>query len=147
MANLLARLNTHESLNAVSAEGKKYGAGIYVDFGDESEIYKQGTFKKVIDSMLDQAIESDEPNYNDIARDVKNALSQQEAATRCDILVYDPKNEQFLRNITNEESIVMDMDDFVKGYIVERQPVGSEETYPVDYLDIVVKLNSSVGRK
>lgn len=147
MANLLARLNTHESLNAASAEKRKYGVGIYVDFGDESEIYKQGTFKKVIDSMLDQAIESDEPSYHDISRDVKNSLSQQESATRCDILVYDFKNEQFLRNALNEESIVMDLDDFVKEYIRERQPICSEENSPVDYLDIVVKLNSSVGGK
>jgi len=68
MANLLARLNTWKSLSKAGAEEKEYGAGIYVDFGDESERYKEGTFKKILDSILEQALVSEEQSYRDIAQ-------------------------------------------------------------------------------
>lgn len=146
MTNLLARLNTHESLNAATSEEKVYGAGIYVDFSDESELYKQGTFKKIIDAMLEQAIESSEPSYKAIANAVKNSIAHRGPATRCDISIYNPQRGQYLRNVNNEESVVMKLDDSIKDYIVEREITDNEGiTTKVDYLDIVVKLNSSVG--
>lgn len=147
MANLLARLNTYASLNNTTSDEKKYGAGIYVDFGNESETYKEGTFRKVIESILEQALISEERIYRDIAQDVQNYMAQQNSVRRFDIMVYDPKNDDFMRNTENEESMVMGLDDHVKNYIIERDISDGEESKKVDYLDIVVRLNSPVGRE
>lgn len=147
MTNLLARLNTLESLKAVTAEEKKYGAGIYIDFSDESDMYKQGTFKKVIDSILEQAFDSGESNYQGIAEAVKNDIMQQGPGIDLHVLVYDPKNDSFLRNVADEESIKLDLDDYVKDYVIKRELGNGEDVQTVDYLDIVVNLNSKVGGK
>lgn len=145
MANLLVRLNTRESLDNATADKRKYGAGIYVDFGDESEKYREGTFRKVIDSILEQALESEEQIYKDIAQDVQNQMAQADSVKPFEIMVYDPKNNQFVRNVANEESMVMSLDDYVKDYTIERDMVDGEESGVVEYLDIVTMLNSPVG--
>lgn len=145
--SLIARLNTHESLAAASAEEKKYGQGIYANFGEDSEIYKNGNFKKVIDSLISQAMESGEQKYQDIASDVTSKISQQGNGISLEIKVYDPKSGDYLRNVSNERSMVMNLDDKVKDYIVEKEITNEGETHKVDYLDIVVVLNSIVGVK
>lgn len=147
MKNLLVRLNTYASLKKATPDDKKYGAGIYLDFGDESEIYKEGTFNKIIDAVLEQALVSEEKEYRDIAQDVQNYMDQRSSVKRFDIMVYDPKNDEFRRNIENERSMVIDLEDLVKDYVIEREIINEEETSLVDYLDIVVRLNSPVGRK
>jgi len=147
MTNLLARLNTLEGLKAATAEEKKHGAGIYVDFSDESDMYRQGTFKKVIDAILEQAFDSGEQTYRNVAEAVKSDLSQQGPGIDLHILVYDPKNDTYLRNVADEESVKLDLDDYVKDYIIEKELDGNEESKKVDYLDIVVNLNPKVGGK
>ncbi|MBM3200030.1 hypothetical protein FJZ53_03755 [Candidatus Woesearchaeota archaeon] len=147
MSNLLARLNTSESLAVATAEKKRYGQGIYVNFGEESEIYKSGTFKKVIDSIVEQALGSEDQKYQEIANGVRDKISQQGPSKELQILVYDPKTGQNLRNVNNEGSMVMGLDDKVKEYIIERDIENGEETCKVDYLDIVVRLNPAVGGK
>ena len=147
MANLLARLNTLEGLKAATAKEKKHGAGIYVDFSDESDMYRQGTFKKVIDAILEQALDSGEQTYRNVAEAVKSDLNQQGPGTDLHILVYDPKNDTYLRNVADEESVKLDLDDYVKDYIIEKELDDNEEAKKVDYLDIVVNLNPKVGGK
>lgn len=145
MANLLVRLNTYKSFSKAPAEEKEYGAGVYVDFGDESEKYKEGTFKKVIDAVLEQALVSEEQVYRDIAQDVQNYMKQQSPDIPFDVMVYDPKNNDFKRNIENEASMVMRLEDSVADYIVGREIETGEEINKVDYLDIVTRLNPKVG--
>lgn len=145
MANLLARINTNVSLNNATHEEKEHGAGIYVDFGDESDIYKQGTFKKVIDSMLEQATDSEEQVYKNLAGDVKNLLAQQNENVKFRIRVYNPKDGKFVRNVPDEEKDIMRLDDYVRDYLVEREMGNVEESKKVDYLDMVVDLSTPVG--
>lgn len=145
MTNLLVRLNTYKSFSKAPAEEKEYGAGIYVDFGDESEKYKEGTFKKVIDAVLEQALVSEEQIYRDIAQDVQNYMKQQSPDIPFDIMVYDPKNNDFKRNVENEASMVMRLEDSVADYIAGREIETGEEINKVDYLDIVTRLNPKVG--
>lgn len=145
MTNLLVRLNTYKSFSKAPAEEKEYGAGIYVDFGDESEKYKEGTFKKVIDAVLEQALVSEEQVYRDIAQDVQNYMKQQSPDIPFDIMVYDPKNNDFKRNVENEASMVMRLEDSVADYIAGREIETGEEVNKVDYLDIVTRLNPKVG--
>jgi len=145
MANLLARLNTWKSLSKAGAEEKEYGAGIYVDFGDESERYKEGTFKKILDSILEQALVSEEQSYRDIAQDTQNYMAQQSPDRRFEIMVYDTKNDDYRRNIENEASMVMALEDAVTDYITEKFIEDGEDRKTVDYLDIVVRQNPKVG--
>ncbi len=147
MEDLIARLNTYQSLNNTTAEEKAYGAGIYLNFGEESETYRNGTFQKVINAILEQAFASGEKSYKKIAQDVKNALSQQGPLTKLEIMVYDPKNDTFIRNANNEESLVMDLNEKVEDYIVQTTIDDNKESKEIDYLDIVVRLNSAVGGK
>lgn len=147
MSNLLARLNTYESLTGATAEKKKFGQGVYYNFSDDSELYKNGTFKKVIDAVLEQALVSEDQTHKNIAKDVKNALAQQGPGVTLEIRVYDPKANDFVRNVSDESSISMSLDDKVKDYIIEKEITNANETYKVDYLDIVVTLDSVVGRK
>lgn len=144
MTNLLARLNTYQSLNSATAEKKKFGQGVYYNFGEDSEIYKNGTFKKVIDAVIEQALASEETEYKAIASNVTNTLAQQ-GQGNLEIRVYNPKSDEYTRNVNNERSTAMGLDDKVKDYIVERDITNGEETSKVDYLDIVVVLNSAVG--
>lgn len=143
--SLVARLNSHESLAAASAEEKKYGQGIYANFGEESELYRNGNFKKVIDSLVSQAMESGDQKYQDIASDITSKISQQRPGVSLEIKVYDPKLDDYLRNVNDERSMIMSLDDKVKDYIVEKEIESDGETHKVDYLDIVVVLNSIVG--
>lgn len=147
MSNLLARLNTSESFAVATAEEKKYGQGIYVNFGDESELYKGGTFKKVIDAIVDQALESEDQKYKEIANGVRDKISQQGPSKQLQILVYDPKSGGYARRIDDEASTIMSLDDKVKDYITEREIQNGEETCKVDYLDMIVSLNPAIGGK
>lgn len=148
MTNLLVRLNTHASLNNATADEKKYGAGIYVDFGDESERYRGGTFKKVIDSILEQALDSEEESYKNIAQEVQKQMTEADDSVKLfEIKVYDPKKDMYMRNTSNEESMVVSLDDYVKDYIAERDLSDGEDSGTIDYLDIVTMLNTPVGRQ
>lgn len=148
MTNLVVRLNTYESINNATAEEKKYGRGIYADFGDESEKYKTGTFKKVIDSVLEQALNSEEESYRNIAQGVQNQLAEADGTVKLfEIMVYNPKDNTYFRNASNEASMVMSLDDYVKDYIIEKDLSDGEESGTVDYLDIVTVLNSPVGKQ
>jgi len=147
MENLLTRLNTYASLNNATSDEKKYGAGIYVDFGNESETYGKASFKKVIDSIVGQALNSEEPLYNNIAQDVQNCIDEQSSAKILEVMVYDPKTDDFLRNVLDEESKVMELEDSVSDYIVKKEISDGENTKQFNYLDIVVNLKSPVGGK
>lgn len=147
MSNLLARLNTYESLTGATAEKKSFGQGVYYNFGDDSELYKNGSFKKVIDAVLEQALVSEDQAHKNLAKDVKNTLAQQGPGVTLEIRVYDPKTNDFVRNVSDERSIGMGLDDKVKDYVVEKEITNANETCKVDYLDIVVTLDSIVGRK
>ncbi|MBU4502716.1 MAG: hypothetical protein KKA79_09020 [Nanoarchaeota archaeon] len=143
MTDLFARLNTEASFNKSTAEEKKYGAGIYVSFREDSDTYKEGSFKKVIDSMVEQALESGEDSYKNIAEVVQNYFDEQSAGKVVEVMVYDPKTNEFLRNASNEESPFMSLGDAVSDYIVERE----FEEEMTDYLDIIVRQRSKVGGK
>lgn len=145
MTNLLARLNTRASLDNATAEEKRYGAGIYVNFSDESEKYKQGTFKKTIDSIIEQALSSEERTHKDIAADVQRYMAEQSPVKIFEIMVYDPKRDDFVRNVNDETSKAMSLGDCVKDYIVKKEVTNGDETTEIDYLDMVVDLKSPIG--
>ena len=145
MTNLLARLNTRASLDNATPDEKKYGAGIYIDLCDESEKYRIGTFKKVIDSILEQATSSEEPAYRNIAADTQKYMAEQSPVKISEIMIYDPKTDQYARNVNDERSKAMSLGDCIKDYIVKKQMAHGDETTEIDYLDMVVDLKSPIG--
>lgn len=147
MTNLLARLNTRASLDNSTPEEKKYGAGIYINFGDESEKYRIGTFKKVIDSILEQAVSSEDTAHRAIAADTQKYLSEQSPVKTFEIMVYDPKTDGYTRNVNDERSKAMSLGDCVKDYIVKKEVTTGDEIAEIDYLDMVVDLKTPVGGK
>lgn len=145
MSDLLVRLNTRASLENATPEEKKYGTGIYVDFGSESDLYKEGSFKKVIESIVEQALVSENQAYRNIAEDVQGYFKERSPTRIFEVRVYDPKNDEYLRNIGDEESKVMTLEDYVKDYIAEKEMSNGSERKVMDYLDVVVNLKSPIG--
>lgn len=142
MTNLLARLNTYESLSAATSDEKRYGQGVYVDFGDEGELYKNVTFKELINKIVERALESGEQKYKEIASCVQTHMSRQVPQIRIGIRAYDPESDEFIRKTDDERSIVIGLDEKVKDYITEKEMSLNGEVRKVDYLDIVMTLTT-----
>lgn len=139
--DLVIRLNTKASLAVAESPDM---AGLYSRLqAEEAERYKRGTFGKVINYCIEQGSESTLEEDKVLAGEIRTMLGENSSEKPFEIMVYD-ENRTPKRNLTNERSVIMHLDDKLEGY-VDRRSKESMEQY--DYLDLVVDLNTKVGRK
>jgi len=137
---LLARLNTYESLSAATPDRKRFGQGIYVDFGDYSAQCEDMTFRDIIREVVDEALELGEREHKEIARCVRLYAAQKVPQVIVSIRVYDLETGEFVRNKKDYTVLSMGLDEKIKDYITEKEVALSDKPQKVDYLDMVMAL-------
>jgi len=138
---LVLRLNTLESL-AVAGQSERERTGLYASLiGKESEPYRKGTFDKAVKYCLEKNEQADLDEDRTLTMEIKSLLGQHNISTPFQIRVCDENGGYKKNTETNGE--VMKLDDYVMPY-VEKRTLENGDSY--DYLDMVVELNTKVGR-
>jgi hypothetical protein len=137
---MVVRLNTKGSL--VTAADPD-GAGLYTRFGEESEKYQSRSFRNVIKYCVESNKESELGDSRTLAGEIRTMLMEESPDAPFEIMVYDI-NKTAKTNVNEPRSNVMHLDDLVGQYTDKRELEGNGELY--DYLDMVVQLNSAIGR-
>lgn len=137
---LVVRLNTEENLITASNPDM---AGLYTRFGGDSLNYARESFKKVIKYCIEKNKESTIDEDRILSGEIRALMGQEGPDAPFEIKVYDG-NKQFKKNINNERSSVLHLEDLVEPYIEKKDMEGNGELK--DYLDIVVRLNPALGR-
>ncbi len=137
--DLVIRLNTKASM-AIAENPEMVGLYSRVH-AEEADRYRKGTFGKVINYCIEQGSESTLEEDRTLAGEIRTMLGENGPDKPFEIMVYD-ENRMPKKNVTSGGSI-MRLEDKVEGYI-ERKVRDDGESY--DYLDMVVDLNTKIGR-
>lgn len=138
---LVLRLNTLESL-AIAGQNERERTGLYASLiGAESEPYRRGTFQKAVQYCLDKNEQADLDEDRTLTMEIRSLLGQHSTETPFQIRVYD-ESGAFKRN-TETNGEVMKLDEKIMPY-VDKRTLENGDVY--DYLDMVVELNTKVGR-
>lgn len=138
--DLVIRLNTKASIAVAECPEM---VGLYTRMrAEEGERYKKATFAKVINYCIEQGEESTLEEDKTLAGEIRVMLSENSPEKPFEITAYD-ENRTPKRNATNSRSMIIHLDDYVEKYIDKRSKDGGE---PYEYLDMVVDLNTKVGK-
>ncbi|MEM4244824.1 MAG: hypothetical protein QW404_00035 [Candidatus Nanoarchaeia archaeon] len=137
--DLVIRLNTKASM-AIAENPDMVGLYSRVH-AEEAEKYRKGTFGKIINYCIEQGIESTLEEDRVLAGEIRTMLGENGPDKPFEIMVYG-ENKIPKRNVISGGSI-MHLEDKVESYI-ENRSRDNGESY--DYLDMVVDLNTKVGR-
>lgn len=136
--NLVMKLNTRENMQVASQE-----SGLYAELSpDEAGRYIKKSFDKAISYCLTKNEESTLEEEAQLVNEIRRMMGENSLDKPFEINVYD-ENRQLKRKVGNERSTVMHLEDEIEPY-VDSRAVANGDVY--NYLDMVVCLNSKVGR-
>lgn len=149
MRDLVARINTKKGFEGIDiSEDMKKEMGLYTKFeGKQAEIYRGGDFRKLISYIIDKGVQSENEEDKSIAMEVKNMLAEQDPNTQpFEVYIYDLGTKEYARNVNDAEVAAMTLEDKIKPYLRSTTiQSGDGIERELDYIDLVVQLNSKVG--
>jgi len=151
MSDLIARINTRSKFeDADLSEDMKKEMGLYTKLeGKLAETYREGDFRKLINYIIDNSVKSENEYNRAIAMDVKNMIAEHDPNTKpFEVYIYDLEIKDYIRSVNDPEVEAMTLEDKIKPYLkhtVIQSQEGAEKE--LDYIDLVVDLNSKIGYK